>query len=36
MHCQLDNFHLAHYYIFDWLADTLKAASGRPPHEGRL
>ncbi|MBI3304502.1 MAG: alpha/beta hydrolase, partial [Deltaproteobacteria bacterium] len=24
MHCQLDNFHLAHYYIFDWLADTLR------------
>ncbi len=23
-HCQLDNIHLAHYYIFDWLADTLR------------
>jgi len=24
MHCQLDNLHLAHYYIFDWLANTLR------------
>jgi hypothetical protein len=22
-HCQLDNIHLAHYYIFDWLADVV-------------
>jgi fermentation-respiration switch protein FrsA (DUF1100 family) len=24
-HCQLDHFHIAHYHLFDWLADRLGA-----------
>lgn len=28
-HCQLDNLHMAHYYIFDWLAETLGATGGK-------
>jgi fermentation-respiration switch protein FrsA (DUF1100 family) len=23
--CQLDNLHMAYYYMFDWLADVLEA-----------
>jgi len=29
-HCQLDNLHRVHYYIFDWLAETLGATEPLP------